>query len=738
MANGITTRDRHGRRNWSTMTRFHFLGGFLVVLVTLFQIMPTALVAHADTPVLPVSMTESSPSDPIESVPAEPEEPTTTDEPSTTETEDPEIITEPEDPDVAIQSVEPDSVTGSPTEDSAQPETPQAPPQIAKMALSLSTSPVSTGTYVIYSAQAGSQVIDVPGASMGSGVALQLFQVNGTDAQNFLVTCAMDGWCSIKNTNSGLVMDVKEGSSTDTTVVWQHVSNSTNAQKWRFIKNIDGSFTIESALKPGLVLDAKNGQSANGTPLQVYTSNGTNAQNFRLVSTSVSAPSQKVLNDGVYVFSSTLGGNLVVDVPGASKSKGLGLQIYTANQTAAQSFQVNWVSDSYQIIPLVSSQQLVPSRGGNAPSTPVVQDSSVSGDSQLWKITKNTDSTYTIASKANGLVWDVRGAQAQSGTPLQVYTPNGTPAQKFTVSLTSTPVLTNGSWYTLSTPKGNVIDISGDGAANGTQITLYSPNGTNAQKWKAITQSDNTTALVGGSFDKAMDVNGAGTSDGTAIQLFDPNGTRAQSWTLVATGDGWYSLRTGMGTFVSYSTDAIGQPLRTVQSISAAGQFSPSPTTPVTQRSSQTAIVAKIKQIAWPDRTHSINDPKPEYTAALAAVGLSTYNDKYAKIGASCDAFVATVMRSTALDTKYQCCGAQNQMNYLRAHPEKYLRVTNLLNTSNLLPGDIFVSSQHTLIYIGNGQEASASYGDRTASYGYPISFKDSKGTPYEIYRFIG
>jgi len=720
MVSGTTTKTRHAKTSRSTMRRIRLCGGVFFVLLALAQMAVAVPFAHADPP------SESSAAGSSSGAPAsssgEPEGSAITGMPPVVEPDGPARMTD--------RSQETASQTS--------PEIAQTESQPAWMPMSLSMSPVLSGTYVIHSALSDNQVIDIPGASAQAGVGLQLFQENGTDAQKFQVTCGQDDWCSIKNARSGMALDVKWAFTSDETVVWQYDSNSTNAQKWRFLPNTDGTVTIESALRAGLVLDVKNGYRANGTPLQTYSSNGTNAQRFRLAAASTGVASQRTLDDGVYVFSSRLGNNLVLDVPGASTSPGQGTQIYTANKTVAQSFQVRWVSGYYHITSLASGLRLVPSRGADTPCTLVVQDGSVSGDAQFWSISRNADSTYSIVSKTSGLVWDVQWALAKSGAPLQLYTANGTAAQKFTVSLAPTPVLSNGAYYTLSTPRGNVIDVSGDRPGNGTRIGLYSPNGTNAQKWKALTRSDSSVALVGGTYDKAMDVDGARTADGTAIQEYDQNGTKAQSWTLIPAGDGGFYLQNGVGTYAAYASDTSGTLLTTTQNISAAGRFTPTSTTAFAPLASHISIVAKIKQIAWPDRSHSLYDPKPEYRSALAAVGLSTYPDQYAKIGASCDSFVATVLRSTGLDTKYQCCGAGNQMNYLRAHPEKYQRIANNLNTSNLLPGDIFVSSQHTLLYIGNGQEASASYSQRTASYGYSISFKDSQATPYEIYRYIG
>ena len=124
--------------------------------------------------------------------------------------------------------------------------------------------------------------------------------------------------------------------------------------------------------------------------------------------------------------------------------------------------------------------------------------------------------------------------------------------------------------------------------------------------------------------------------------------------------------------------------------------------------------------LAWPTyRQHSLYDPRPSYKKALAAVGLNHYGEKWVNIGASCDAFVATVLRYSGVDKDFPCCGAANQMNYLASHPDKYQRIPNTGSTSNLQPGDIRVHSGHIEIIVkrqdGSFGIAAASHADRTA-----------------------
>lgn len=140
--------------------------------------------------------------------------------------------------------------------------------------------------------------------------------------------------------------------------------------------------------------------------------------------------------------------------------------------------------------------------------------------------------------------------------------------------------------------------------------------------------------------------------------------------------------------------------------------------------------------LSWEDRSHSINDPKDAYLAALQAVGLTTYTgDDMVPIGASCDAFIATVLRFSGVDPNVPCCGAANMLNYFMTHPEKYEEIPNLGNASNLQPGDIRVKPKHIEMYVvtsdGAGHIASASHGDRTADHAGSY-YADSA---YRIYR---
>lgn len=103
-------------------------------------------------------------------------------------------------------------------------------------------------------------------------------------------------------------------------------------------------------------------------------------------------------------------------------------------------------------------------------------------------------------------------------------------------------------------------------------------------------------------------------------------------------------------------------------------------------------------------RSHPANEPVPAYYSALEGLGFFGNPDAYVKSGASCDAFVATVMRASGADPNFPCCGTSNQLRYL-ANSAEYTEVQNLGNVSNLQDGDIFILNGHIMIFVNdNGQ----------------------------------
>jgi chitodextrinase len=114
---------------------------------------------------------------------------------------------------------------------------------------------------------------------------------------------------------------------------------------------------------------------------------------------------------------------------------------------------------------------------------------------------------------------DVAGANTGNGTPIQLFTCNGTNAQRWTVG-------TNGTLTAL----GKCADVTFGSTDNGAKVQLYDCNGTGAQVWQA--QANGT--LRNPQSGKCLDATDRSSADGTRLQIWDCHGDGNQVWHLPA------------------------------------------------------------------------------------------------------------------------------------------------------------------------------------------------------------
>jgi hypothetical protein len=108
----------------------------------------------------------------------------------------------------------------------------------------------------------------------------------------------------------------------------------------------------------------------------------------------------------------------------------------------------------------------------------------------------------------------VDGGSSENGAQVQLWTCNGTDAQKWT--------LKNG---TLVTPGGKCLDVAGASSASGTPVHQWECHGGENQQWKI--EGGSIVGLGG----KCLDASGP-SADGTPIVLWDCHGGDNQKWSL--------------------------------------------------------------------------------------------------------------------------------------------------------------------------------------------------------------
>lgn len=100
------------------------------------------------------------------------------------------------------------------------------------------------------------QVLDVPALSKTPGVALEQFTPNGGDNQLWSFS-ALDGqgYVTIKNKNSGLLVGVSEGSTAAGAPVIQFTADGSDSQKWQVVNNGDWVTFVNK--HSGMVMNVK-------------------------------------------------------------------------------------------------------------------------------------------------------------------------------------------------------------------------------------------------------------------------------------------------------------------------------------------------------------------------------------------------------------------------------------------------------------------------------------------------
>ncbi len=218
-------------------------------------------------------------------------------------------------------------------------------------------------------------------------------------------------------------------------------------------------------------------------------------------------------------------------------------------------------------------------------------------NNQVWKLKKNSDSTYTFYNAGNGYCLDANGAASDDGTAIQAYTPNSSNAQKFYLYDFNGGYLLRACYaqnavVDVSTTYGTVqlwtghygenqryniqrVDVNGTlptsvGESFAAKIKLsYSGryvtyNGDNVEMadtgcdWQFTRNTNGTYSLVAIGDGRSLDVNGATFANSTNLQLWTANDSKAQQFYIYNIGGLYYFKPNGGEQFV-IDIDAASQ-----------------------------------------------------------------------------------------------------------------------------------------------------------------------------------
>ncbi len=259
-----------------------------------------------------------------------------------------------------------------------------------------------------------------------------------------LVASDLSGIYTIRNKNSGLLMDVFNRSIEKGNNIIQWSGTESMNQKWDFEKLENGFYRITSLLS-GLSLDLYNAGETQGNYLIQWPYHGGTNQQWQLIENS----------DGTITIKSRLsvenGNDFVLDVANANSTPGNNI--------------IQWPLDG--------------------------------GDSQKWYLDnydqnpgRDFTGIYNMLSKNSGMVMDVfNGGLNQGNNIIQWYAHGGTNQQW------SFEKLENGYYKITSISSGMSLDVYNAGNELGNRVIQWPYHGGTNQQWRVIEHSDGSISL---------------------------------------------------------------------------------------------------------------------------------------------------------------------------------------------------------------------------------------------------
>ncbi len=243
----------------------------------------------------------------------------------------------------------------------------------------------------------GGKCVDVRAANTANGTPIQLYDCNGTNAQQW--TVAGDG--SIHAL--GKCLDVTSAGTGNGTLIQLWDCNGTGAQVWRLQSN--GALVNPPS---GRCLDDPASNTSNGTQLQIWDCNGAANQQWHLPAGPITGIAGKC-----------------VDVRTSGTANGTPIQLYDCNGTGAQQWTVTGDGSLHAL-----GKCLDVTYGGTGNGTLIqLWDCNGTG-AQQWQ----TQPDRTLRNPQSGRCLDDPGANTANGTQLQIWDCNAGTNQQWNLT----------------------------------------------------------------------------------------------------------------------------------------------------------------------------------------------------------------------------------------------------------------------------------------------------------------
>lgn len=301
----------------------------------------------------------------------------------------------------------------------------------------------------------------------------------------------------IKNVNSGLYMEVDGAKAEDGTNVQQWGADTPASHNtWRVLSADDGYYYLYPQIsdKISYLLDVESNKAENGTNIDIWSNTDTNAQKFKFYQNS----------DGSYIIlTKSSNDENCIAVESASKSSGANLVQCKVNlNDDSQKWELTQVEDTgctmdtsktYMFKNLNSNLYMEVENGSASDNANVQQwGANTSATYNTWTLKEFGNGYYYIISKlADGTTYYLNSTGSADGSNIEILTNNNTSSHLF--KFVKNP---DGSYYILTrtSKDSSAIEVVNADKSSGANVQQWTVNGHDCQKWTIETVTiDNST-----------------------------------------------------------------------------------------------------------------------------------------------------------------------------------------------------------------------------------------------------
>jgi hypothetical protein len=258
-------------------------------------------------------------------------------------------------------------------------------------------------------------------------------------AQRFKLKADAQGYYTLTNVASNLVLDVYDARAANGAALIQWTSHGGNNQKWQLAQNANNSYTISSKLNVGLCIDLPASATAVGTQAALWTKGAGQAnQQFFLNVVSEGGDGGGgggeggELPNGVYAITSAATQALSLGIKDASRADGAIALLQPSSSSLSQRFVFTRDTQTgyYSIVSVASGKALDVNGASKAEGASVIQWAHHGNLNQLWRVVPVADGSYAIYSAASGWALDASKG-ATSGAPIVMWNYHGAANQRW-------------------------------------------------------------------------------------------------------------------------------------------------------------------------------------------------------------------------------------------------------------------------------------------------------------------